>query len=60
MVEDSRKGKMINIHKDFIEDGANEGDVISLFETFYMIDHAGTKKRREEILALNKKLDCKS
>lgn len=60
VVEDSDKGKMINIHKDFIEENAREGDVIALFETFYMIDRYETKKRREEILALNKSLTDKS
>ncbi len=60
VVEDSENGKMINIHKDFIEENAREGDVIALFETFYMIDHYETKKRREEILALNKSLTDKS
>lgn len=56
VVEDSGKDEVINIHKDFIEENAKEGDVIALFETFYMIDHAETKKRREEILALNKRV----
>lgn len=60
VAEDSENGKMINIHKDFIEENAREGDVIALFETFYMIDHYETKKRREEILALNKSLTDKS
>ena len=56
VVEDSEKETHQNIRKEFIEDGAKEGDVIALFESFYMIDHAQTKKRREEIRALEKLL----
>ena len=56
VVEDSENETHQNIRKEFIEDGAKEGDVIALFESFYMIDHAQTKKRREEILALEKLL----
>lgn len=56
VVEDSEKETNINIRKEFIEEGAREGDVLALFETFYMIDHAETKKRREEILALEKRI----
>lgn len=56
VVEDSDREEMTNIHRDFIEENAKEGDVIVLFETFYMIDHAETKKRREEILALKKNI----
>ena len=58
--EDSEKEIHQNIRKEFIEDGAKEGDVIALFESFYMIDHAQTKKRREEILALEKAIRNKS
>ncbi len=60
VVEDSEKETHQNIRKEFIEDGAKEGDVIALFESFYMIDHAQTKKRREEILALEKAIRNKS
>ncbi len=60
VVEDSDKDKPINIHRDFIEDGAMEGDVIALFDTFYMIDRAETKKRKAEALALTKKLKNKN
>lgn len=56
VVEDSEKETNINIRKEFIEEGAREGDVLALFETFYMIDHAETKKRRDEILALEKRI----
>lgn len=56
VIEDSEKDKNINIRKEFIEDGAREGDVLALFETFYMIDRAATKKRREEILAFEKSI----
>lgn len=56
MVEDSENDANINIRKEFIEEGAKEGDVLALFETFYMIDQAETKKRREEILALEKRI----
>lgn len=56
VVEDSEKESNINIRKEFIEDGAREGDVIALFDSFYMIDNAATKKRREEILALEKRI----
>ena len=56
VVEDSEKETNINIRKEFIEEGAREGDVLALFETFYMIVHAETKKRREEILALEKRI----
>ncbi len=59
VVEDSEKDTNINIRKEFIEDGAREGDVLALFESFYMIDHAATKKRREEILALEKRIGKK-
>ncbi len=56
VVEDSENDANINIRKEFIEEGAKEGDVLALFETFYMIDQAETKKRREEILALEKRI----
>ncbi|MCM1298137.1 MAG: DUF3006 domain-containing protein [Firmicutes bacterium] len=56
VVEDSESGKMTNIHKDFIEENAKEGDVIVPFDTFYVIDRTAAKKRREEILALKKSI----
>ena len=56
VVEDSEKETHQNIRKEFMEEGAKEGDVITLFESFYMIDHAATKKRRDEILELEKKI----
>lgn len=39
---------MINIRREFIEDGAEEGDVLAVMDTFYMIDRAQTEKRRRE------------
>lgn len=59
VVEDSEKEKNINIRREFIEEGAKEGDVLALFETFYMVDHAATRKRREEILGLQRKIEEK-
>ncbi len=56
VVEDSDKDKPINIHRDFIEDGAREGDVLALGDTFYMIDRAETKKRKAEALALTRSI----
>lgn len=56
VVQDSEKEKTVNIPKEFIQEGAKEGDVLALFETFYMIDYAQTKKRREEVLALEKSI----
>lgn len=56
VVQDSEKEKTVNIPKEFIQEGAKEGDILALFETFYMIDYAQTKKRREEVLALEKSI----
>lgn len=55
VVEDG--DKMINIRREFIEDGAREGDVLALLDTFYMIDKAATDKRRAEIAELMKKIN---
>lgn len=60
VVEDSVKKTNINIRKEFIEEGAKESDVIALYDSFYMIDHAATKKRREESLSLQKSIDKKT
>lgn len=60
VVEDSEKETHTNIRREFIEEGAKEGDVLALFENFYMVDHAATKKRREEVLALEKILQNNS
>lgn len=57
VVEDSEKDANININKEFIEEGAKEGDVLALVDSsFYMIDHAATEKRREQVLALEKRI----
>ena len=56
VVEDSENDANINIRKEFIEEGSKEGDVLDLFENFYMIDKSETKKRREQILALEKRI----
>lgn len=55
VVEDG--DKMINIRREFIEDGAREGDVLALLDTFYMVDKAATDKRRAEIAELMKKIN---
>ena len=55
VVEDG--DKMINIRREFIEDGAREGDVLALLDTFYMVDKAATDKRRTEIAELMKKIN---
>ncbi|HBH95193.1 MAG TPA: DUF3006 domain-containing protein [Ruminococcaceae bacterium] len=59
VAEDSEKEINIKIRKEFIEEGAREGDVLALFEAFYMIDHAATKKRRDEIIDLQKRIEKK-
>lgn len=55
VVEDG--DKTVNIRREFIEDGASEGDVLALLDTFYMVDKAATDKRRAEIAELMKKIN---
>lgn len=55
VVEDG--DKTVNIRREFIEDGAREGDVLALLDTFYMVDKAATDKRRAEIAELMKKIN---
>lgn len=57
VVEDG--GNVINIRREFIEDGAKEGDVLAVVDTFYVIDRAETEKRRKETAELMRKIsDC--
>lgn len=57
VVEDG--GRVINIRREFIEDGAKEGDVLAAVDTFYVIDRAETEKRRRETAELLRKItDC--
>lgn len=50
VVEDGEK--MINIRREFIEEDACEGDVLSLLDSFYTIDRAATEERRKETAEL--------
>lgn len=54
VVEDG--GNVINIRREFIEDGAKEGDVLAVVDTFYVIDRAETEKRRKETAELMRKI----
>lgn len=54
VVEDG--GNVINIRREFIEDGAKEGDVLAVVDTFYVIDRAATEKRRKETAELMRKI----
>lgn len=56
VVEDTRTDRMINIRREFIDDGAKEGDVLALYDTFYMVDKAETEKRRSEISELQRNI----
>lgn len=54
VVEDG--GNVINIRREFIEDGAKEGDVLAVVDTFYVVDRAETEKRRRETAELMRKI----
>lgn len=54
VVEDG--DKVINIRREFIEDSAEEGDVLAVVDTFYVVDRAETEKRREETAEMMRKL----
>ncbi len=56
VVEDTGTDRMINIRREFIDDGAKEGDVLALYDTFYMVDKAETEKRRSEISELQRNI----
>ena len=57
IVEDTETEKMIMIGKELMEQNVSEGDVIVLSGGKYLVDPQATKKRREEVLALLKKLN---
>lgn len=57
VVEDG--DKVINIRREFIEDSAEEGDVLAVVDTFYVVDRAETEKRREETAEMMRKLKGK-
>ncbi len=48
---------MLNIRRDFIEEGAGEGDVLAVMDTFYVVDKAATDKRRREISEMIRKIE---
>lgn len=54
VVEDG--DKVINIRREFIEDSAEEGDVLAVVDTFYVVDRAETEKRRKETAEMMRKL----
>lgn len=57
VVEDG--DKVINIRREFIEDSAEEGDVLAVVDTFYVVDRAETEKRRKETAEMMRKLKGK-
>lgn len=55
-VLEGSEGNIFNVEKKYIDDAAEEGDILYKKDNFYYIDNEATKLRKEEIDKLMKGL----